>query len=347
MSTTPAEAAIGQDDAASDWKLRPEHHARELPREAAALKRVLERGEIEAIIKRFRAADTKAIAAQTRYKRIGRLGLYAATMAAVVGALFLLPIEPWLKDPAGSAASAVQISGLVVAFLASRFLIIAKPFDAWMKNRAEAEIARVALFDAVADASEPAREGEIALLPLALEYFRRYQLDVERRYYGGRGRQHAADAWRSNLWLRAGLLVTVLSLALGALIVLHLAAARGLPVPDWLLLGPAAMAGVGANRTELALGVVASALYGLGVARSLMDLDERNASRFLTTSQNLEFLTETGLIEAREAAAAGNAEGVRDFIAQVQDQISSEHREWILLSAREGRPDKLRHARVR
>lgn len=345
MPKTSAEAAVGHDDAASDWQLRPAHHANELPAEAAALKRVLVRPEIEAIINRFRTADKKAIAAQVRYKRVGRTGLYAATMATLVGALFLLPIEPWLKGPAASIASATQVLGLVIAFLASRFLSIAKPFDAWMKNRAEAEIARIALFDAVADASEPAREGEIPLLPLALEYFRRYQLDVQRRYYGGRGAQQSAAAWRNNQLLRASLLFTVASMVLGALLFLHVAFAWGLPVPVWLLMLRSPLEGPEANHTLLALGVVASALYGLGVARSLMDLDERNASRYLTTAQNLEFLTETRLSAAREAAAAGNPNEVRDFIGRVQEQISSEHREWILLSGRVDRPDKLRYAR--
>ena len=160
------------------------------------------------IIGHFRAADARAIAAQSRYKRIGRLGLYAATVAAVIGALFLLPIEPWLQGrEARRLLRCVQVLGLVVAFLASRYLVVAKPFDAWMKNRAEAEIARVGLFNAVTDATETCREGELHLLPLALEYFRRYQLDVQRRYYSGRAMQHAAAAWRNNQWLRAGFLL--------------------------------------------------------------------------------------------------------------------------------------------
>ena len=77
--------------------------------------------------------------------------------------------------------------------------------------------------------------------------------------------------------------------------------------------------------SQLALGVIASALYGLGVARSLMDLDERNASRYATTSGNLEFLTDTRLAEGRTAAAEGHAEVVRSFVSDVQNQISSEH----------------------
>jgi len=343
MSQNPAEIAIGQDDAASDWQLKPDRHAQMLPTAAEALKRVLARDDIKEIADSFRLADAKAIAAQARYKHIGRLGLYAATVATLIGAIFLLPIEPWLQGSAAAIASMLQVVSLMMAFLASRYLIIAKPFDAWMKSRAEAEIARVGLFNAVTGATEMSRDGELPLLPLALEYFRRYQLDVQRRYYKGRAAQHAAAAWHNNQWLRAGFLLTATSVIIGVMLAFELAAASGLPVPSWLLVLPSGFAGdPGPNRITLALGVVASALYGLGVARSLMDLDERNASRYATTSDNLEFLTDKRLAEARTAAAEANAEVVRIFVSDVQSQISSEHREWILLSARESAPDRLR-----
>ena len=81
------------------------------------------------------------------------------------------------------------------------------------------------------------------------------------------------------------------------------------------------------------------------MARSLMDLDERNVSRFLTTSENLQFLAETALPRARVAATNGNADEVLAFIDRVHQQISSEHSEWILLSTRENGPERLIHRR--
>lgn len=347
MPSNTAEAAIGRDDQASDWQLRPELHAAALPAEAGALKRVLERAELKDIVARYRTADAAAVVAQRRYKRIGRLGLYATTIATLVGAFFLLPTEPWLRGTPAAIASTVQVLALVVAFLASRLLAVGSPFDAWMKKRAEAEIARIALFEEVGKADEAAREGELDLLPLKLEYFRRYQLEVQRRYYRGRGAQHRAAAWRNNRWLSVSLLVTVVSVGIGAIAALHIAAAWGMAVPAWLLQWFSGLAGTPANRLALGLGTIASGLYGLGVARSLMDLDERNASRFLTTAENLDFLTDTGLQPAREAAEAGNADEVLAFIQRVQGQISSEHREWILLSARERVPDRLVHSALR
>jgi hypothetical protein len=90
------------------------------------------------------------------------------------------------------------------------------------------------------------------------------------------------------------------------------------------------MAGL-AEQSLLAIGVMASAIHAAGAAVSRMNFNERNASRFLTTSDNLEFLAETGLDEARICAANGKSENVLAFINAVQHQISSEHQEWILL----------------
>jgi hypothetical protein len=347
MPRSPAEAAIGQDDEGSDWQLHLERHAGTLPPEAGALKRVLERRDLQGITERFRSADTAALVAQRRYKRIGRLSLYAATVATVVGAIFIIPVETWIAGIPGSIASGVQMLALATAFLASRLLAMTSPFDAWMKKRADAEIARTDLFNTIARADEPVRDGELPLLPLKLEYFRRYHLDVQRRYYRGRGTQHKAAVWRNNRWLGVGMMFTLASVTLGFLAALHIAAAWELPVPAWMLGWTAGLAGQEGKRVILGLGTVASALYGLGTARSLMDLDERNASRFLTTSENLAFLTNTALPDARAAASAGRQEDVLAFMDRVNEQISSEHKEWTLLSMRDHGPDKLVHSRYK
>jgi hypothetical protein len=92
--TERAEAAIGYDDDAADWQLRPEEHGKALPREAANLRRVLERPELQQLVAEFHEADGAAVATQRRYKRIGRTSLYAATIATLVGSLFLLPLDP-------------------------------------------------------------------------------------------------------------------------------------------------------------------------------------------------------------------------------------------------------------
>ncbi len=345
--TERAVAAIGRDNKGADWQLRPKEHTEGLPPEADALKRVLESDELKRLTTQFHEADAAAKKAQTNYKRIGNWGLGAATIATIVGAVFLFPAESWLKDPVRTIVSVVQVSFLVIAFCAARWLAMKRPFNAWMQKRAQAEIARVDLFNRIVRADEVVQGDDIPLLPLKLEYFRRYQLDVQQRYYQVRGKQHEDRSWRNNGWLRLSSWITGFVVVLGIFVVLEVLEALGLISPEWLVSVPELLRAPQINRVMLAWGVIASAFYGLGISLSLMDLDERNASRYQTTAKNLEFLTNTNLAEARVAAAANDAQTVYDFVAEIQALISSEHQEWILLSAREHAldPDKLRHAK--
>src|SRR5258708_28473763 len=93
---------------------------------------------------------------------------------------------------AASLIQYVRFSERVLAFL---HLVRSRPFDLWMKARERAEIARISLFDQVMNTDDPSSQpDELPLPPLKLEHFRRYQLDVQRRYYAARGLQHAQPA---------------------------------------------------------------------------------------------------------------------------------------------------------
>jgi hypothetical protein len=328
-----AQEAVGRDDPDADWKLAPGVHAAALPAQAGPLRRILQHSEIQSIITAFETADKQAVDAQARYKRVARLRLYTGVAATIVGATFILPLDEWLRGFL-SIPTTIQYSCLAVSIVAALHLIRSKPFDAWMKARAKAEIARVELFKqimkAVDDAAQP---GELALLPLKLEYFRRYQLDVQLRYYQGRGQEHARAAGETARWQRISIALTVLA---GAIAVI--AATKFLvdlaPVPGWIKdLSRIVQSHLPlwSNKAVLAIGIVASTLFGASISRSLMDLDERNASRYLTTAANLKHLRDAGLEAARADAAAGLIDKVKGFVDTVQDQVSTEHREWILL----------------
>jgi len=331
-----AVAAIGADDPSSDWKLAPEAHAAKLPPEAGALRRVLEQPQMQTIIEQFEVADRAAVRAQSRYKKVARLRLYAGVAATIVGATFILPLETWVSSAWRNIPAVVQYGCLCASLMAALYLSRFRPFDAWMKARARAEIARISLFNLVMDSADEALQpGEAPLLPLKLEYFRRYQLDVQRRYYAGRGAQHVRAAGLTRHWQRISFGLTGLAGAIALIAALKIVIDAGVPLPDWVK-------GVNAtvqlylpswtNKAVLAIGIVASALFGASVARSLMDLDERNASRYLTTAANLDHVRATGLEHARQQAAAGAADGVREFVDRVQRMVSAEHQEWILLS---------------
>jgi arylsulfatase A-like enzyme len=166
----------------------------------------------------------------------------------------------------------------------------------------------------------------LPLLPLQLEFFRRHQLDVQRKYYHERGKQHARAVWRASAvrWL-ATLLVVMAAMP-------FIATFFGFDVGSWFATMGLPVWGRELDfqqRFFLALSTSGAALQGWLAAMGLMNQDERNANRYAATASNLDALAERPLDEARVAAARDDSASVRTFIALAQEQISSEHREWV------------------
>jgi hypothetical protein len=213
------------------------------------------------------------------------------------------------------------------------------PLERWKSERAKAESARMELFNRVAVASEPTREGELPLLPLQLEYFRRYQLEVQQSYYSGRARQLTSGASRAERWRSAVTLLTVGAalLALAGLVAMALGG-RGVGELMDLAHSPTL-------RTLLLIfGILSSATESWLAADAVINQDQRAAAIFKATAANLDALADRQLADARAAAAAGQADGVHDFITLVQLAMSSEHQTWKQLqhTARRLRLDSLR-----
>lgn len=329
-STQRAIAAIGA-DRPTDWQLKPELHAAELGAGAEPLEKILTQPELAAIIATFRSADEEAKKAQAFYKRLARLSAWTGFGAAMLGSLVLVAVAALPHALVLTIAAALQALLLFTSLGASLLIGSLRPFEAWMEKRAEAENARALLFNEVVTAPAASDTEAGALLPLQLEYFRRYQLDVQRLYYHQRGAEHAAAARRAWWWrLFAFLLITAAAFPVfwsvqDSMLLPWLAA---LPHRTDLL-----------QRTFLGLGILAAALQGLLAAYAVISLDERNAARYRSTAENLDALSARPLEEARRAAAEGGSsdrheaarERVLAFVALVQEQISAEHREWIAL----------------
>lgn len=332
--TRRAIEAIGPDDPEHDGTFNPIERARDLPDAAGPLRRVLERADVRGIMEEFGRDDARATAAQKTYKRVAHAGLCLATFATVVGSLFLLPVEEWFGSSSRIIGLVLQFSALAGAVAASRFLYWRKPFDTWMKARGKAEIARIGLFNTLIGAEEPQTGNEIALLPLKLEYFRRYQLGVQCRYYSGQGEKHQKSAGATRVWKFMSIVVTVAAGLIIALGLIPLLASWGVPLPGWISdvgVSSRYLSPEWSERALLAAGAISSAFYSFAASRSLINLDERNASRYRTNAENLKFLAETGLADARNAAAEGRVEDVFAFVSSVQSIVSSEHKEWVLL----------------
>jgi hypothetical protein len=174
--TQAAIGVIGEDDPEADWFLQPKEHADKLPPEAGALARVLRSDAIRQIMARYTDFDTRANAAQAVYKKRSRQAIRARLIAILIGGLFLLPIggAGLAGAVAVKAALAVQYVCLAAALGLAAYISVGRLFKRWMEARAEVELARLALFDQGMEAREEAQPGELPLLPLKLEYVRRY-----------------------------------------------------------------------------------------------------------------------------------------------------------------------------
>lgn len=314
----------------SSFELQPRQHVQQLKDRAAAapLVRILGDTQFEQLVDGYEAADRAARSAQLHYKRCAMFAAVASFLAILIASVMLL-VRPGVLPPVLSTIALVaQFSFLVLSILASLWLGWRRPYEAWMQQRAEAETLRIRLFRRIVESEESANEGELPALPLQLEYFRRFQLDVQRNYYDKRGRQHRAAVTRGLLW-RGVALVLIVSASLPVLWTLQGNEWFSAVIETWLDSLPPQDEWV--QRLFLCLGLVGGALQGLLAAYALISYDERNAARYRDTLRNLEDLAARPLDEARNAAALGQRDRVLAFVALCHEQISSEHREWVSL----------------
>lgn len=339
--------AVGAFEPTVDWRLEPERHAGALPPQAGALARVLQRPELVGLMRQFNASDAAAVRAQRRYKQLGRGSIILNTVAILLGAVTLAGRNVaeaaglTVPDGAGTVIASVQFMAILAAMVMAWMIIRTRPFDAWMRARAIAETCRSELFRTVTNAEEAHREGELPLLPLQLEYFRRYQLGVQLDYYAGRGEQHrkaaGKRATRRDFYAFFGsLAIAPVTAGAAAVIDPGIAARFGelLQAADAQLIREPLI-----GSTLVLAGLFAPALMSAQGALSLLSQDRRNASRYAATFDNLAHLSRVYLDAARSAAARGDRETVDEFLDAVSAQISSEHAEWVRLQDNDPRPD--------
>lgn len=315
-----------------DWRLDPLRDAAALPAAAADLARILRDPALADTIASYRTADSTALYAQSRYRRLATTAAMTSFAAVLLGTATLLALPIGLPPALLSTATGAQAVLVMVSLMAALANGWLRPFEAWQSARAEAENHRIAIFNAVSTAAPAPTENPAHVLGLQLEYFRRYQFDVQRDYYQRRSRSHGQSAARSRIWRIVALLLVV---AGGASLLWSLRGQSWLPDVFRGVLGTLPERGELGQRLFLALGIWASALQNLLSSLALITLDERNAARYSVTAENLEALAGRALNEARAAVASADGVAARaavtSFVALVHDQISSEHREWIAL----------------
>ena len=286
----------------------------EMDKTAPDLARLLRRDAIGDIAQEYERYDREAGEAQTVFKRTASLANWAVSLTAVLSAVMMVTglLGGAFSDTvARSLFIGFGLAGISAGALGSMWIhrvSAGRLLEAWMEARAEAETRRLSYFSDLAQASANSKaKADIPLPLVVLEYFRRYQLDVQTAYYNIRRKNHKLSANKTS---RLGAAAAGLaSLAAGA--AAFLGATLG---PEW-----AAIA---------AVGVIASAMASFATTREAVTQDRRNAERYGRTLAILENLHRK-LDRVRAGLAGGRQDLLSEYVAAVHEQLSLEHRQWL------------------
>ena len=316
----------------SDLRQALEAHLATVPADAP-IRTVLGSPDIETRLGQFEWADATAVKEQRSYRRFRMLSLWATMMGTVVGALFLLPIEPSIDGWPRPAFQVLQAAALVLALAATVCIGMRQQVGQWLKARALAERMRADLFRAV---MRVGADGNLLLAP-ALACFRDTHLDRQLAFYTERGQRYRKSAGNTSPYRMTGYVLLAVAVALGSVGIMNLAARFDWLWPpleiamQWIRLEHP-------ERWQLGLGAMASSILAFASARSFMDLDDRNASFYANTAAQLLRLRTTDLVNAEAAAAAGNVAEVLGFCEKVQALLDTEHLAWSFMRPAEMPP---------
>ena len=293
----------------TDYLLDLAAHTRSYDKTAPELVTQVKRSEVKVTAEEYTRLDDMALKAQRNYKRTAGVANWAIFLAAVTSAS--LPVLKSFPNALLAVGVIAVIAGALAGALLHK-LNSGHMLKRWMGLRAEAETQRLRYFNQMARPTSPfCRSAAL----LQLEYFRRYQLDVQRIYYRTRGGQHSDKA---NGTLHIGSVGVFFGAVSSAV-----ASGAGFVKPETYL-------------TSLALlGVAGAALASLANSRESISQDQRNSERYERTAQALNGLYGR-LDEVREGVAGGDAQLLQEFVEAVHEQLSLEHRQWLENMQEEG-----------
>ena len=302
-----AKAVIGEGQT-DDYTLAPTKHADSLEAQAPALCKILRGSQSTTAAHEYERKDSDAIKAQLLFKRVAGKANWAVLITACLSAAMLVAAS--LAGKAHGLFITLGCCGIVSGSLGSMWLFEIRQgnfFQVWMNRRARAEAERVKYFELVTEDTVNSEALEVPVLLLQLEYFRRYQLEVQRGYYSKRSGEHKRAADRM-------LTLSAHAAGLGALATGFAGILGGVLGPGW-----ACLAG---------FATVASALSAFASINESLSQHRRNEELYDKTNDALAEL-EGKLDEVRTAAAKDDRESVKQFVTAVHEQLSLEHKQWL------------------
>ncbi len=304
--------AIGE-ESDDDYKIAPTSHADQLGDGAQRLAAMLRTPTVETIGKEYERNDALAVEAQNSFRRESNRANVTVAIAGMLSAGVLV-VATFSTDLNSGVSTSLFVTlgvlGVVVGAAGAMFLSHINRGDLltrWMGNRAQAEMHRAEYFETVTSVVPgDSQADEIPIELLQLEYFRRYQLDVEESYYRNRQSDHRASGDRT---VRIGSVAVFVS-ALGT----GLAGVLATIDPRFAAIATLALFG--------------TVLSGFATYRESISQDRRNAERYDRTHQALVALR-LHLGQVRERSLAGDRGSMEAYVRAVNNVISAEHRQWL------------------
>jgi hypothetical protein len=305
-----AQQAVGA-ERTDDYIIQPTVHAGQLAATAPALAAILRKAALSVLAEEYERNDKQAIENQVAFKTAASRANWAVFLTACFSALLLVanPLSSAGHIPFRVLVAMFGVCAVISGGLASMWLFQVKGgnlLGSWMGARAAAEALRAQYFEGVISFAPAAGGSSIPLPLLQLEYFLRYQFDVQVAFFGRRAADHNREAGLM-LKLSAGA-VALASISAGLAVVL------GVSYPRWVSIA--------------VLASIATALSSFAATKEDVSQNRRNAERYNNARSALALL-KVKLDDVRAAAANGQSEPIQQFVAATHEQIFAEHRQWL------------------
>jgi hypothetical protein len=211
-------------------------------------------------------------------------------------------------------------------------------YDNWKTARATAEAFRREIFRRImAEPLPPHEAAKAPALLLRLEYFRRWQCEVQQAYFVRQRQAHrrnlrAEHRYKTAYWFAAAALF--LFMLVSSVSTLDEQGARSF-MPVWLAAALSRLSpieGFGLDIVLIFAIILAGAMWHYRSVNARLENSLRQAARFHIMQQNFADILGDRLQQTRLAAAAGNERAVREYMARVHSMMSLELNDWVRLA---------------
>ncbi len=312
MSTDPIQLAqdlIGE-AGEDDYQIAPSAHAAALAPKTPELAAILRSNRVGLAARDYEEKDRDANDAKTEFQRnFNRSNITIfLTSISIVFVLAIGVLNPPNKRAFLIVFGLLSFLGGSIASYYLNVLKQGKLLDNWMSGRARAESARLDYFMSIAKAPVATSLGN-ALELIKLEYFRRFQLDVQLNYFSGASKRHEIEARKALKWSSLAVAgagtITALAGFMGGFIDSRLAAIA-------------------------TLGTLFAGLSTFAATREGVYQNQRNAERYGRTEEALIEIYKR-IDDVRNAVLTDGPTPMLDFIRAVHEQLLAEHKQWLSL----------------